>query len=161
MARNVTVLIEIRQATSDADLAEARVLLREYADSLGISLEYESFADEVQALPGVYVPPQGRLLMGWDAGDALGCVCLRPYAEGICEMKRLYVRPTARGTHLGRRLAERVCAEARTAGYSQMYLDTLPAMLPAQQLYRSLGFAAIAPYRYNPVPGTQYLALKL
>ncbi len=151
----------IREVRSAADLAQIRQLMREYADGLGSSLDYENFAVELQGLPGVYAPPQGRLLLAWQESEALGCVALRPFAPGICEMKRLYVRSRARGMDVGRQLAERVCAEGRAAGYRQIYLDTLPTMLPAQQLYRALGFRPIAAYCYNPVPGTQYLALQL
>jgi ribosomal protein S18 acetylase RimI-like enzyme len=155
----------IREVSSAAELAQLRRLMREYADGLGISLEYENFEAELHSLPGVYAPPQGRLLLAWQESNALaeplGCVGLRPFAPGICEMKRLYVRSRARGMDVGRQLAERLCAEARAAGYRQMYLDTLPTMLPAQRLYRALGFRPIAAYRYNPVPGTQYLALTL
>ncbi|MBV9911264.1 MAG: GNAT family N-acetyltransferase [Sinobacteraceae bacterium] len=151
----------IREVCSAADLAQIRQLMREYADGLGVSLDYENFEAELQDLPGVYAPPQGRLLLAWQQSEALGCVGLRPFAPGICEMKRLYVRSQARGKDLGRQLAERVCAEGRAAGYRQIYLDTLPTMLPAQQLYRALGFKPIAAYRYNPVPHTQYFALQL
>ena len=151
----------IREVCSAADLAQIRQLMREYADGLGVSLDYENFEAELQDLPGVYAPPQGRLLLAWQQSEALGCVGLRPFAPGICEMKRLYVRSQARRKDVGRQLAERVCAEGRAAGYRQIYLDTLPTMLPAQQLYRALGFKAIDAYRYNPVPHTQYFALQL
>jgi GNAT superfamily N-acetyltransferase len=76
-------------------------------------------------------------------------------------MKRLYVRPEARGQQLGRLLVERVCREARDAGYSRMCLDTLPMMASAQSLYESLGFVPTEPYVFNPVPGTRFLALDL
>jgi len=151
----------IREVCSAADLAQIRQLMREYADGLGVSLDYENFEAELQDLPGVYAPPQGRLLLAWQQSEALGCVGLRPFTPGICEMKRLYVRSQARRKDLGRQLAERVCAEGRAAGYRQIYLDTLPTILPAQQLYRALGFKPIAAYRYNPVPHTQYFALQL
>jgi ribosomal protein S18 acetylase RimI-like enzyme len=152
---------DIRPAELPRDLDEVRSLFREYADSLGVDLGFQHFADEVADLPGKYRPPAGRLLLAWRGAEAVGCVALRPLDATTCEMKRLYVRPIARGGQLGRRLAERICHEAREAGYSKICLDTLPTMASAQALYRSLGFVAIEPYVFNPIPGTQFLALDL
>jgi GNAT superfamily N-acetyltransferase len=154
-------MIDIRPAELPRDLGEARSLFREYAESLGIDLDFQGFEAEVAALPGKYAAPAGRLLLAWSGTDAVGCVALRPLDGASCEMKRLYVRPQARGEQLGRRLAERICQEAREAGYSRICLDTLPTMASAQKLYQSLGFTPIEPYVFNPVPGTKFLALDL
>ncbi|WP_363796416.1 GNAT family N-acetyltransferase [Lysobacter firmicutimachus] len=153
--------IDIRPARWPQDLACVRELLREYAQSLDVDLAFQDFENELASLPGQYAPPRGELLIAWRGSQALGCIALRPLAAGDAEMKRLYVRPQARGEHLGRRLAERACVQARAAGYARLCLDTLPSMAPAQRLYRSLGFAPIAPYVFNPVPGTQFLVLDL
>ena len=153
--------IEIRPARWPQDLDPVRELFREYARSLDVDLAFQDFEQELAGLPGKYAPPLGEVLIAWRDGQALGCIGLRPLADGDAEMKRLYVRPQARGEQLGRRLAERICAQARAAGYARLCLDTLPSMAPAQALYRSLGFAPIAPYVFNPVPGTQFLALAL
>jgi ribosomal protein S18 acetylase RimI-like enzyme len=91
----------------------------------------------------------------------VGCIAMRRIDDRTCEMKRLYVRPQARGEALGRRLAKRLCEEAREAGYSRICLDTLASMAAAQKLYESMGFTPIDPYIYSPLPGTKFLALEL
>ena len=152
---------EIVPARGAEHLAAVRALFREYAGSLGVDLGFQGFEDELARLPGEYSPPAGRLLVALDRDEPAGCVALRPLEPGVCEMKRLYARPAYRGTGLGRRLAERVVSEAREAGYRAMRLDTLPGMEAAKRLYDALGFRPIDPYRYNPVPGTAFLELRL
>lgn len=154
-------MIDIRPADLPRELNEVRGLFREYAASLSIDLEFQNFETELAALPGKYKPPQGRLLLAWSGAEAVGCVALRPIGGDACEMKRLYVRPEARGHQLGRRLTERICQEARTAGYSRICLDTLPTMATAIKLYTALGFNHIEPYVFNPVPGAIFLGLEL
>jgi ribosomal protein S18 acetylase RimI-like enzyme len=151
----------IAPAASAADIATARELFREYADRLGVDLCFQDFEAELAALPGRYAPPSGRLLLAWQDHVAAGCVALRGLEPGVCEMKRLYVRPSARGSGLGRSLTERVIAKGRAAGYVTMRLDTLPAMREAQRLYAALGFREIVAYTRNPVPGARFLELRL
>ncbi len=151
----------IAPAADPASIALVRELLREYAGSLEVDLAFQGFAAELAGLPGDYAPPDGRLLLGWEGDEAAGCVALRRLDPGVSEMKRLYVRPAFRGTGWGRRLAERVIAEARAGGYLRMRLDTLPSMTGARRLYRELGFVEIPPYRHNPIPGTAFLELGL
>lgn len=153
--------VTIRAASLPGELPQVRTLMREYAAGLGIDLAFQGFEEELATLPGAYAPPAGRLLLACRDDVAVGCAALRPLGGGDCEMKRLYVRPSERGGHLGRRLVERLCDEARAAGYARICLDTLPAMEVAQALYQSVGFKPIAPYVFNPVPGARFLALPL
>ena len=154
-------MIEIRCAEVPRDLDDVRRLFREYASGVGVDLCFQDFEAELSRLPGKYAPPQGRLLLAWDAGSAVGCVALRPVDGETCEMKRLYVRQSARAHGLGRRLAERICDEARAAGYRRICLDTLPTMSAAIQLYWSLNFQRIEPYAFNPIPGALFLGRDL
>jgi ribosomal protein S18 acetylase RimI-like enzyme len=155
------IMWEIRLAVSADEIETARSLFREYAGGLEVDLCFQNFDEELATLPGGYAPPDGRLLLAWDSAQAAGCVALRRCEEGIGEMKRLYVRSAWRGTGLGRALAETVIAEACTAGYMTLRLDTLPTMTVAQRLYRALGFREIAAYRNNPIQGASYMELSL
>jgi ribosomal protein S18 acetylase RimI-like enzyme len=151
----------ITQALSPLAVEQACGLFREYQTLLDIDLCFQGFEQEVAGLPGAYAPPRGRLLLALDGAVPAGCVALRPLAAATCEMKRLYVRPAARGRRVGRLLAETVLREARGIGYARMRLDTMPSMKEAIALYRSLGFLEIAPYCENPVAGALFMELSL
>jgi ribosomal protein S18 acetylase RimI-like enzyme len=149
------------QATSTAQLAGVRTLFLEYASSLEISLCFQNFEQELASLPGGYAPPTGRLLLAQDGNQTAGCVAMREIGQGVCEMKRLYVRPAWRGKSLGRTLAEAIIAAAREIGYGFMRLDTLASMKPAISLYRSLGFRQIPAYYANPSDNAVFMELPL
>ena len=154
--------IELIQSTLPEDIEQARSLFLEYGGSLGFSLCFQSFDEELKSLPGAYAAPSGRLLLARSAGHAAGCVALRKLEAGICEMKRLYVRPGDRGMGLGRVLVERVIAEARGIGYERMRLDTIAsAMKDAIALYRRMGFEEIAPYSAIPIEHALWMELRL
>jgi ribosomal protein S18 acetylase RimI-like enzyme len=154
-------MIEIRPADLAYDLPVVRQLFREYSESLDIDLCFQNFEAELASLPGKYAPPEGRLLLAWDANEVMGCVALRPIDSASCEMKRLYIKPQARGQHLGRRLAEQICREAKVAGYRSICLDTLPTMTAALRIYEALGFKQIESYVFNPIDGAIFLGLEL
>ena len=139
------------------DFAEARALIEEYGRSTGVDLEFQGFSHEIEQLETYYA---AVFVARW-SGDAAGCVALRTIDRAICEMKRLYVRPSCRGHGIGPALAGRVIDEARRRGHTVMRLDTLPSMTAAMALYERLGFTDIEPYRFSPIPGTRFLELKL
>ncbi len=154
--------VTILQASSPAQIAQARELFVEYAKSLGFSLCFQNFDAELAGLPGDYAPPDGRLLLTEYEGQLAGCGALHKLESGICEMKRLYLRPQFRGKGLGRMMAERLIADARAIGYQRMRLDTVgPVMQDAVAMYRRLGFKEIEAYRENPMAGTLYMELEL
>jgi ribosomal protein S18 acetylase RimI-like enzyme len=126
-------------------------------------LSFQGFEAELASLPGKYAPPTGELMLACSpAGDALGCVAVRPLdGPAVCEMKRLYVRPAARGLGIGAALVGAIITSAEELGYAEMRLDTLPAMAEAFALYQRFGFLQIPAYYHNPVPGTVYLGKRL
>ena len=153
---------DVRQVESAEQIAAIRELFLEYAQSLGFSLCFQSFDQELASLPGDYAPPHGRLLLATSEDTPAGCVALHSLSPGICEMKRLYVRPNFRGKGLGKVLAEHVSVEGRNIGYKQLRLDTVePRMQTAVAMYRKLGFREVAPYRPNPIEGALYMELQL
>jgi GNAT superfamily N-acetyltransferase len=144
----------IRAARVPDEIPAVRELFLEYAAGLGFSLCFQNFDVEVAGLPGAYAPPAGRLLVAEDAVELVGCVALRPHKPGVCELKRLYVRPSHRGKGIGRRLLEVLLAEAVEAGYREAIFDTLDTMTAALALYRSFAFEPTEPYGNHPVPGS-------
>lgn len=150
---------EIIKATTAEDYAAGRILIEEYAATLGVDLCFQNFSEEISNLCKMYGPPHGNLLLARTHGEAVGCVAVRSQSGTTCEMKRLYVKPEYRGARIGRRLAEIAIRNAQQLGYARMVLDTLPSMAEAQSLYESLGFREIEAYSQNPgLPGVRYLA---
>jgi GNAT superfamily N-acetyltransferase len=141
--------------------AEASRLVREYAASLNVDLGFQDFDREIASLEHEYGPPDGHFLLAVDDDRIVGCGGFRRLTAVSCEMKRLYVVPSGRGTGAGRTLAVALIDEARRRGYETMMLDTLPSMASAQRLYESLGFERTDAYRFNPVEGTSFMRLVL
>ena len=154
--------IELRIAEADEDIGAARAIFREYEAWLGLDLCFQGFEDELKNLPGKYALPHGRLYLAFAEGDLAGCIALRPLGDGVCEMKRLFVRENFRGRRIGQMLIERVIDDAHDIGYSQMRLDTFPPKMgKAVRLYESYGFREIPAYYNNPTEGVLFMQLEL
>jgi GNAT superfamily N-acetyltransferase len=153
--------IRLIEPTSHESWQQGRALVQEYAGALNVDLSFQDFAHEIDHLTDEYSPPGGAFLLAEENGEYFGCVGLRRLADGVGEIKRLYVRPVARGRGVGRLLADGVVAAARSRGYRRLVLDTLSFMREAQALYVSMGFVPTTAYRFNPLPGTAFLELKL
>jgi carbonic anhydrase len=150
------------QAESESQIDDARTLFREYEAALGLDLCFQGFEDELRGLPGKYALPDGRLFLAYSDNDLAGCIALRKLSDGMCEMKRLFVRETFRGQRIGIMLIGKIINEARDVGYSKMRLDTYPAkMEKAVDVYRSYGFHEIPPYYGNPHEGVLFMELDL
>ena len=154
-------MLKILQAHSGEHFKSIKMLFEEYANSLDFDLDFQDFDKELANFPGDYAPPKGRLLLARDEGEIAGCVTLRELSEGVCEMKRLYIKPQFRGMEIGRALVEAIIEEAQKIGYTHMRLDTAPSMQAARALYASLEFKEISPYRYNPIEGAVFMELSL
>lgn len=154
-------MTEIQPACFPQDLEHVVAIFREYIVSPSVSLDFQDYEQEFASLPGKYAAPEGRLLLAWKDGAVVGCAALRKVDEYTCEMKRVFIRSTARGEGLGRRLIESILTEARAAGYARICLDVLPEFTAAQAIYQSLGFVPAPPVAVNPVVGTQFLGLDL
>ncbi|OZI74815.1 GNAT family N-acetyltransferase [Bordetella genomosp. 12] len=154
-------MFQIQGARFPQDRDALIAIIREYISSTRVSLEYQHYEEERDGLPGKYAAPRGLMLLAWNAGVVVGCGGFREVDATTCEMKRVYVRPEARGRQLGRQLMERLLQEARAAGYRRICLDVLPEFLAAQYLYESLGFRETKPVTQNPVPGSRFLGRDL
>ena len=143
------------------ELEEVREIFIEYADFLQVDLCFQDFEQELQTLHKVYLPPLGCIILAKQDNQVMGCIALKPIAEGVCEMKRLYVRPAARGNAIGKQLVEELIDFAKKAGYKSMKLDTISSLKDAIKLYRSKGFAETEAYVYNPLSEVLYFELKL
>jgi putative acetyltransferase len=157
----ILAMAELIQPDSPQLWETARVLVREYAASLGVSLDFQNFDEELRHFETEYAPPSGAFLLARNEGEFFGCGAIRRFSASDCEMKRLYVRRAGRKLGLGRQLALALIGEARSLGYKRMLLDTLPTMESAQGLYKSLGFVSTEAYRFNPIEGTAFLKLEL
>lgn len=136
-------------------------MLREYVAWIGLDLAFQEIEEEIADLPGQYEEPAGALLVAEENHHLIGMIALRPLSGSICEMKRLFVRPEARGRGIAKELVTQILEQARHLNYDEVRLDTLPMMGTAQSMYESFGFIDIAPYYQTPITGTRFMAKRL
>jgi GNAT superfamily N-acetyltransferase len=155
-------MYEIIAVNNDELIAETKLLFREYEKWLNVSLCFQGFEEEVATLPGKYTPPDGRLYIVKSNETYLGCIGLRKIEEGICEMKRLYLKSEVRGKGIGNALIAKIIQDAKIIGYKKMRLDTIKEKMPkAVEIYTKYGFVEIKPYYHNPNPHTLFMELDL
>lgn len=152
--------VTISQVQTEDKIRAAQDLLRDYINWWA-ETEPEDFAQhptfvewekDIAALPGVFVPPAGRLLLATLDGQPAGCVGLKPYDAVTAEVNRLYVRPAFRGHNIGWQLIDKLISEARHSGYQRLVLDTHISMKKAHIIYEGFGFKPVtAP---NDIPET-------
>lgn len=151
----------IFEAATPQDYREFAGLVREYAAWLNRQLandawfinavlKYQSLDDELRNLSVIYGPPDGGMLLAKSGGQIAGGVAYRKLSDGICEMKRMFLRDGFRGKGLGRRLCEAIIAKARGNGYRLMRLDTSRRLTGAIAMYQTFGFKECEPYRAYP-----------
>jgi len=154
-------MTDLRRLHEKGEMPLVRSLFEEYASALGFDLCFQNFDEELASLPGSYAPPAGTIVVAFEDGAAAGCVAVRPFEPGVCEMKRLYVKPAHRGRGIGRALASAAVEFARGAAYERMRLDTLASMEEANALYRSIGFIPCEKYRRNPCEHPVFMEMRL
>lgn len=157
----LSTLVNIFPARFPTDAQEVVSIFRENVTNPSVSLDFPDYENEFAGLTGKYSEPDGRILLARTHNAVLGCVALRRVNDNTCELKRVYVRPSARGNNTGRQLVDHMIAEARGERYSTVCLDALPEFVAAQQLYESLGLVSAEAASYNTVPSTKFLALSL
>ena len=157
----MTCTLRALSANDTTAIEHVRQFFRNYAAWLGVDLCFQNFEAEMASLPGAYAQPDGRLFYAERDGRPAGCVGIRPFSAGLCELKRLYVEPSQRSFGIGRVLTMAAIKAAKEIGYRKLLLDTLPAMRVAVKLYRELGFKETPAYYQTPLEGTMFLALDL
>ena len=157
----MNIALTVLDSPSDPRIEHVRQFFRDFAGWLGRDLAWQGMDREMAELPRPYAGPGGRLILAERDGCPVGCVGVRRYSLGVCEIKRLYVEPGQRGHGVGRALALGAIDAAREMGYRRALVDTLPAMRIAMKLYRELGFRDAPTYFPAPAEGALILALDL
>ncbi|MEH6650843.1 MAG: GNAT family N-acetyltransferase [Motiliproteus sp.] len=154
-------MFELRRAIFPQDLYNILDIYREYINSASVSLDFQYNESEFSNLSKKYNTDGAGIYLICDGHNVVGCVAYRNIDDNICEMKRVYVRPCARGNNLGAKLVDKILKEAKCSGYRKICLDVLPEFKTAINLYESYGFSSDVAITFNPVPGTKFLSLDL
>lgn len=154
-------MLHTKVANTEADIAQVRNLLWEYARMRNYDAAMGNYEQEFSGLPGSYGPPGGCLILAQWEQQAAGCVAFKALDEAYCEMKRLYVSPSFRGKQIGKALIKHLIVEAKVLSYKYMRLDSHPWMNHAQHIYQHFGFEPIPAYNNNPTPGILFFEKKL
>ena len=153
--------LSIHPVSDERSLNAAKALIREHFEAHSEAHDPSQIDAIIERLPDPYVPPLGGLWVAWNGDEAVGCVALQPLSKDAGEVKRMYVRPANRGDGIARQLAHLVISEAKLRGYERLRLGTLATMQPAQNLYTSLGFVPVPPYRAIEFGDTLFYELDL
>jgi ribosomal protein S18 acetylase RimI-like enzyme len=157
----ITLPIVFKIASTSAEFNHGQILFQEYAKSLRIDLCFQDFDSELKSIESQYNKPKGALIIAYSNNIAVGCVGIKEFDNDIAELKRMFVKTKYRGQKIGLKLLELAISFATELNYKIIRLDTLPTMIQAQNLYRSMGFYEIPPYRFNPIEGTVFMEKKL
>jgi Acetyltransferase (GNAT) family. len=152
---------KVERAIFPSDLNDVLELYQEYVGSTSADLAFQGNEEEFSHLPDKYSSNESKIFLAKVNGNSVGCAAFRRVDDATCEMKRVYVRPSARGSKLGAKLVEQVLLEAIKSGYKKICLDVLPEFKTASTLYKSYGFVPHPPVTNNPVPGTEFMGLDL
>lgn len=142
-------------------MTQVKKLIVEYTDWLNRDLSFQQIEEELNDPSKKYTAPQGEIIVALEGDVVVGMVAYHRHSEIRCEMKRLYVKPDSRGSHIGDVLVKKIIERAKSSGYKEMVLDTLIPMKSAIHLYRKYGFDECAPYYNNPMDDVIYMIKRL
>ena len=156
-------LLHIQHITQSGDeINTIKILFGDYFTELNEDLCFQHFDEEVENPLLKYGSPKGSLLLALWNNEPAGCVALQPLGKiGVCEMKRLYVKPVYRKHGIGDVLVKQILATATILGYKKMVLDTLSRLTAAIKLYEKYGFVNTSAYYDNPLPNVVYMEKRL
>ena len=138
-------------------IPQVKELIIEYTKRLGRDLSFQNIDAELKDPARKYTAPEGEILVAVKNDQVIGMVAYHRHTDDRCEMKRLYVKPEARGLHLGDALVKEILTHAKEAGYKEMVLDTIIPLQSAIGLYKKYGFEECDPYYDNPMDDVIYM----